>query len=246
MGQNCTRTESSDAGAVLKLSSARPIPVIVHVYDLGSSDHVTLLNSVLKPFGSGAFHCGVEVYGLEWSFSDIIGRDDDRSRTGIFSSWPKQSPGHRYVESVEMGFSNKTEVQVLNIVAHMEATWPVSTYNVLRRNCCHFADELCKHLGVGGIPPKLLNLAKVGVSFVDYGQAAADAACCSGKNKVFPLSCCYATSVDKHYQDLSAATSPKTKPVQSHPILTEMEFEFADAHSLTHESLIEPPPFQAC
>ncbi|CAK9113429.1 Hypothetical protein SCF082_LOCUS52575 [Durusdinium trenchii] len=89
--------------------SARKSQVSLNIYDLGSSGQMSFVNSVLKPFDSGAFHCGIEVYGLEWSYSDIRDVKVDRARTGIFSSWPKHSPGHRFVETVDMGFTTKTE-----------------------------------------------------------------------------------------------------------------------------------------
>ncbi|CAE7305587.1 unnamed protein product [Symbiodinium sp. CCMP2592] len=155
------------------------------------------------------------VYGLEWSFSDIVNcTAEERMRTGVFSAWPKQSPGHRYVESVSMGFTSKSEVQVLNLVAGMEAIWPVASYNVLRRNCCHFVDELCKKIGVGGIPPRLMSLAGAGVSLVEYSQAAADYACCTSNGKVCSLSCCYDSTVDKSYQELHTPKDCRTSTVK--------------------------------
>ncbi|CAE7283269.1 unnamed protein product [Symbiodinium sp. CCMP2592] len=39
---------------------------------------------------------------------------------------------------------------------------PTPDYDLLRRNCCHFADDFARRLGVGGIPGWVMRLAKVG------------------------------------------------------------------------------------
>ena len=48
------------AGGLAKAQDVSEEKVLLHIYDLGSSNKVSLVNSVLKPFGSGAFHCGIE------------------------------------------------------------------------------------------------------------------------------------------------------------------------------------------
>lgn len=40
-------------------------PVRLNIYDLGKSNTVQSLNGWLKPVGIGAFHCAVQVYGVE-------------------------------------------------------------------------------------------------------------------------------------------------------------------------------------
>eukprot|EP00913_Durusdinium_trenchii_P031195 g29211.t1 len=227
LGQNCSRTsDSADVGVIFKERGRNPVPVSLNIYDLGSSGQMSFVNSVLKPFDSGAFHCGIEVYGLEWSYSDIRDVKVDRARTGIFSSWPKHSPGHRFVETVDMGFTTKTEVQVLYIIAQMEANWPINKYNILRKNCCHFADELVKNLGLRGVPQRVLNLSEAGASVIDVAQAT----CCS-RPKVFGAcswACCYGSSPNGRTSIVAASTK-------------EMEFQCSDASSLAHEALIVRP-----
>eukprot|EP00435_Cladocopium_sp_Y103_P019850 s2830_g4.t2 len=243
MGTNCSRIEDDTPGVLLRARSAKPIPVYLHIYNLGSSGQMSFVNTVLKPFDSGAFHCGVEVYGLEWSFSDILEVNGERSRTGVFSSWPKLSPGHQFVETVNMGCTNKTEVQVLYTVAQMEADWPISEYNILRKNCCHFADALCKELGVGSVPQRVLNLSKAGASVVDVAHAT----CCSRPKACGALSCCYGAPVEKMYQEVY--TTPRNKDLRNKGLgspkmlHTDPDFQ-AEQDRMAHEALIVPVSYK--
>lgn len=133
--------------------------VTLHVYDVGISRPVQLLNKALRPLSLGAFHCGVEVHGWEWSYRDTSPLHKDAA---VFSCLPRNCKGHTYVESVDMGCSCRDTKDVTNVLHMMHSTWPGSKYDILNSNCCHFCDELCKFLGVGAIPARLLNLASAG------------------------------------------------------------------------------------
>merc|ERR1712224_173767 len=133
------------------------------------------LNALLKPLGTGAFHCGVEVYGIEWSYSDTTSGQGE----GIFTSKPRLCEGHAYCESVQMGGMASTEEEVLRLVLSMQATWTVATYHTLKKNCCHFSDEFCHRLGAGAIPAWVMNLAGAGAAIVDVGDTCRALACCN-------------------------------------------------------------------
>lgn len=133
--------------------------VRLHIYDVGVFSATQVLNKVLRPLSLGAFHCGVEVYGWEWSYRDTAPLHKDRA---VFSCLPATCKGHTYVESVDMGFTHRSAKEVTNILQLLHATWPGENYDVLNRNCCHFCDEYCKFLRVGAIPAHLLNLASMG------------------------------------------------------------------------------------
>ena len=62
--------------------------VYLNVYDLSPA------NDCLYPAGFGLNHSGVEVMGSEWSFA---------SGGGIFESTPKEAPGAKFRESLELG-----------------------------------------------------------------------------------------------------------------------------------------------
>eukprot|EP00440_Ansanella_granifera_P000796 gb/GFBE01000859.1/.p1 GENE.gb/GFBE01000859.1/~~gb/GFBE01000859.1/.p1 ORF type:complete len:203 (+),score=40.96 gb/GFBE01000859.1/:1-609(+) len=118
-----------------------------------------VLNKVLRPLDLGAFHVGVEVHGWEWSFRDTAPLHKDPA---VFSCQPRQCLGHSYAESIDMGNTKQTPDQVTQLLQVMYASWPGARYDILVSNCCHFCDEFCRYLGVGGIPSRLLNLASAG------------------------------------------------------------------------------------
>jgi len=141
----------------------RPIaPVFLHIYDVGKRDGTQAMNRVLRAFGTGVFHVGVEVYNREWSY-----RGGTAGRTGIFVCQPRMCEHHTYCESVAMGGTRLSEEEVLQSVQAMEGHWHMNNYDVLRHNCCHFADTFCLHLGVGEIPSWVKSAAGVGAAVDD-------------------------------------------------------------------------------
>ncbi|CAE8735248.1 unnamed protein product [Polarella glacialis] len=144
-------------GGSARKPPAAPQPVTLHIYDVGS----------------GAFHTGVEIYGLEWSFNNLPHHLTPHGDplTGIFCSRPKTVTVHNYAESVEVGKTRKTQEEFALLLTKMEASWRADTFNVLKKNCCHFCDDLCRELGVGGIPDRVLNLASLGGGISDACSA---------------------------------------------------------------------------
>mmetsp|Transcript_109401 Transcript_109401/g.235639 ORF Transcript_109401/g.235639 Transcript_109401/m.235639 type:complete len:121 (-) Transcript_109401:9-371(-) len=53
----------------------------------------------------------------------------------------------------------------------MEGVWPGHTYDLLKNNCCNFADRLCQCLGVGGIPDWVMNLAGTGRAIAETTES---------------------------------------------------------------------------
>lgn len=132
------------SGAVVKL----------HLYDLGPKGETAQINRVLRRMGTGAFHCGVEVLGWEWSFC----------RRGIFCCRPCRCEHHSYSESITMAQTALAEASVLQLVHRLEKEWPGTSYDLLRRNCCHFGDSFCRNLGVGCLPRWITSLAAIGAA----------------------------------------------------------------------------------
>uniref|UniRef100_A0A7S0F9U2 PPPDE domain-containing protein n=1 Tax=Pyrodinium bahamense TaxID=73915 RepID=A0A7S0F9U2_9DINO len=148
---------------------AYPTPVTLHVYNCGKSSELMAANAVLRVLGTGAFHCGVEVHDREWGYES----------TGIFCCWPRQCTKHNYFESVPMGETFLTEGQVLDIIRELKsAKWDDTGYDILEHNCCHFADALCRSLGVGGVPTWVTNLALAGVTVRQTLSIASCGGCC--------------------------------------------------------------------
>ncbi|ETB58121.1 hypothetical protein YYC_04195 [Plasmodium yoelii 17X] len=102
--------------------------VYLNIYDLDPVSKV--LNSVVKPIGTGAFHAGVEVYGYEYSFGYVAD-----GKTGVMKSDPRYHPYHVYRESISMLISLST-------------------------NCLNYADYFCNLLDVGGVPDWVMSLQK--------------------------------------------------------------------------------------
>mmetsp|Transcript_11349 Transcript_11349/g.40247 ORF Transcript_11349/g.40247 Transcript_11349/m.40247 type:complete len:266 (-) Transcript_11349:118-915(-) len=125
--------------------------VTLHVYSLGRLEWLKVANAALRSLGTGAFHVGLEVYGLEWSFEQL---------SGIGCSWPGAEVGHCYMESIVLGSTQLSYREVLETIQHLrESGWTGCDYNTLEHNCCHFADALSHRLGVGPIPSFVLSLA---------------------------------------------------------------------------------------
>merc|ERR1719498_2216209 len=72
-------------------------PVWLHVYDLSHTAKYVLNNWWSKMSGFGAFHCGIEVLGAEWSFqapSASPQPNADDTRTGLMCHHAKVHPVH--------------------------------------------------------------------------------------------------------------------------------------------------------
>mmetsp|Transcript_98499 Transcript_98499/g.195380 ORF Transcript_98499/g.195380 Transcript_98499/m.195380 type:complete len:280 (-) Transcript_98499:339-1178(-) len=157
-GQNDAHTEGACSNKVL-----------LHVYDVGRLEQlgpqeVKTLNKFLRPLGSGAFHCGVEVYGREWSFKA------EHSGTGVCSCRPRSCESHSFSDTLFMGTTSLSKIEVKALVKVLEVEWPGRSYDSLRRNCCHFCDRLSVCLGTGPLPAWITHLASAGAAILDTGE----------------------------------------------------------------------------
>lgn len=148
--------------------------VMVHVYNLGHGGMgIGKANKVMRLFGGGIFHAGVEVYGKEWSYgmSSVAGDTGadgdgeyvylDPDQTGVTWNDPKHCDAHRYRESVLLGHTKLGEAQVNAVVQQMMKQWLAVDYDLTRHNCCSFSDAFAQALGVGGIPPFIHRMAQM-------------------------------------------------------------------------------------
>lgn len=174
--------------------------VKLHVYDLIPAETVMqlpwgcmlpigkcfdVLNSGLHSMGTGAYHVGVEVNGVEYSF----GACEVPGHTGVFSCMPKRSPGYQYRTTIDFGEralvkknwvraddENQKEsltpayreverhVDGREVIKEMAAEYPGISYDLLRKNCVTFACDVCLRLGVEEkeIPSYFRNLCESG------------------------------------------------------------------------------------
>lgn len=143
----------------------RGLQVRLHVYDVSQEEGIQRLNRFLAHKSSplklgGVFHAGVEVNGLEWSF----GFSASETRPGVSCVEPKTHPQHHYRQTVELPLTKLSPEEIADIISEMIEEYPGDDYDLLRRNCCHFADDFSRRLGVGGIPGWVHRLARFGAT----------------------------------------------------------------------------------
>lgn len=139
-------------------------------------------NGVLCKIGTGAFHAGVEVYGREYSF----GHRSDRS-SGVVWTRPRGAEGHAFREAIDLGAVVLSKSQVARLVGRMADEWPGREYDLFRRNCCHFCEELCGHLGVARVPEYVFSLAAAGAKIRDGVEVAVSSvgtAACTARSNI--------------------------------------------------------------
>eukprot|EP00923_Selenidium_pygospionis_P010294 GHVN01017917.1.p1 GENE.GHVN01017917.1~~GHVN01017917.1.p1 ORF type:complete len:356 (-),score=79.13 GHVN01017917.1:291-1358(-) len=125
--------------------------VELNVYDLDNiSSHI---NQYTRSWNVGAFHAGVSVYGVEYSFGQT-----NEPMPGVTAIRPQQHDVHIYRETVSMGHTHLTEMQVQVLIDYMRDEWSGNTYHILRKNCINFCDQFCCLLGVGGVPEWITSL----------------------------------------------------------------------------------------
>lgn len=159
--------------------------VRLNLYDLCGSSTARMLNQLLLPFNAGMFHCGVEVYGLEWSYGctaqeipewhPVYG--DTPSDSGVYKYHPRSCTDHRFCETIDLGRISKSQGLVLRHLRAMRHEWVADEYDLLEHNCCHFSVEFCRRLGVAGIPDKLLVAPKAGKACKDCLECRQDCSC---------------------------------------------------------------------
>lgn len=131
--------------------------VALSVYELHGT---SALNFVTSSAGiGGAYHVGVEVYGLEWSFG---GAD---LGTGIYMVHVGESSLGNFHSRIPLGKTRKTPEQVLDILAEFRRTWRGNEYHLLARNCAHFSVAFSTRLGFRNQPDWINAFANAGAGW---------------------------------------------------------------------------------
>lgn len=151
-------------------SSAKQVRV--NVYEIEAFEGLNQFTAS-GPFAiGGAMHVGVEVYGREWCY----GGGSMRSGIGVICEVPRSNRQHRFRETVFLGETSLTDSEVALVIGELLESWLAKDYHWLHKNCLHFANELCEHLGVGRIPAWIDRFAR-GAGALDIGvRGLADAA----------------------------------------------------------------------
>jgi len=186
--------------------------VYLSVYDLNEDwlQANNLFRNVLHI--GGAFHTGVEVYGREWSYG----------QEGVSSIQPRRHEVHIFRQSVYMGMTTKTPAEVIELLQiEVMPRWTGSDYDILRRNCCSFADFLCGRLVRKHIPgwvnrfPKVASAASRGLGKVmDFGGSVSNAASNDARHLGRSLS---VVSGQSEASVTTVASPASTSPASSEP-----------------------------
>jgi hypothetical protein len=146
--------------------------ILLHVYDLIEKDTLMMLppfgcvveigkcfvdmNTALHALGTGAYHVGVEINGVEYAY----GATSVPNQTGVFTCFPRLSPGYQYRTTIDLGvrpqvprslISDPTTIKYIDgrtVMKEMAVDYMGSDYDILRKNCCTFAKDACLRLGV--------------------------------------------------------------------------------------------------
>lgn len=122
--------------------------IYLNLYDLSPA------NDYLYPIGLGLHHSGVEILGTEYSFA---------SNAGIFESTPKEAPGAKFREQILMGVLDGGQTEVKKAVEDLRVEFGPNDYNIIRKNCNHFANRLVYRLLGTKAPGYINRIADVGV-----------------------------------------------------------------------------------
>ena len=199
-------TPSTVSGASRRDTSSLVTPgnrIYLHVYDLISRDTLMLLppfgclveigqcfadmNTALHQLGTGAYHVGIEVNGVEYAY----GAATQPGRTGVFTCFPKMSPGYQYRTSINLGkrpqvrrkvpvtngngivIVEERTVEATAVLKEMAFEYLGTDYDILRKNCCSFACDASQRFGVPEeeIPSWFRNLAESGAATQDVAIA---------------------------------------------------------------------------
>ncbi|CAE7794874.1 unnamed protein product [Symbiodinium microadriaticum] len=127
--------------AIEQVAERRLQAVTLHVYDiLGPGQHAGD-NGTVELRGTGAFHLGLEVAGLEWSYGYA------ESGTGVFQYSPLGCEAHSYRGVVELGYTQLDAEEALARVRSLQEAWKGTDYDPLRHSCCDFVTAACDALG---------------------------------------------------------------------------------------------------
>lgn len=126
----------------------------MNIYDLHP------YNRWVNWIGLGAYHTGIEIHGIEYSFGY-----NTSGGTGVFEVQPREAGNARFRESRELGEIKLTHADVYTVIETLKPIFMGSDYDLLTRNCNHFCVELAAALGVKAPPSYLTRLAGCAYAF---------------------------------------------------------------------------------
>ncbi|KNC56037.1 uncharacterized protein AMSG_02049 [Thecamonas trahens ATCC 50062] len=156
--------EQTEANARTKAQAGEQ--VVLHVYDLAAGA-LPAANRAASLVGLGAYHGGIEVYGAEVYFT---------FDAGIVTCAPGGNTAHVYNSAAVLGETMLSRRKVKAVISQMRRDgWIADNYDLLNRNCLHFARAFVEALGLPGdaVPAKLNRLAGIGSKLDAAARAVA-------------------------------------------------------------------------
>jgi len=124
------------------------------------------MNNYTSAIGIGIYHCGVEVYGVEYGYGG-----HPFPFSGIFEMVPKDSEElgetFRFKESIEIGQTDFTKVEIEQIVILLGREYRGIDYHLMNKNCNSFSSKFCKTICGEDIPSWVNRLAYL-TTFVPF------------------------------------------------------------------------------
>ena len=102
------------------------------------------LDPVVPRSVAEAYHSGVEVFGGEYVFGG-----GNTSFSGVTVQRPKVPPpgsGWTFYQTVEIAPCRFSRDDAMRGIQDLRAEFPASGYDLMARNCNHFAEALCQKL----------------------------------------------------------------------------------------------------
>lgn len=127
------------------------VQVYLNVYDVSKMDAIHHINDLFALTESplklgGIFHVAVEIFNTEWKYGWV------RSGTGVHCGLPRQDRQHHFKQQVRMPRTFLPPEKIAKVIDRLQREFRGQDYDLIDRNCCHFANELSQRLGCGSIP----------------------------------------------------------------------------------------------
>ena len=127
-------------------------PVYLRVYNL------TKHNRILKLLGMAAYHTVVSVNGQEYLY---LG--GDQMGTGVTNENDEHVDNLK--KEILVGYTILTEREIDTIIREMAFDFSQKKYSLIKNNCNHFTDALCRKLCNKGIPLWINRLSRFAEQF---------------------------------------------------------------------------------
>lgn len=118
--------------------------VFLNVYDLSPE------NSYLYSIGFGAYHSGLEINGVEYTFGS----------GGVFSHAPKEAEMDgqcKFRERILLGETQLSSSKIEEQLAHITQQFPGNSYDVVHKNCNHFTEAFSRSIFNKSVQPGWVN-----------------------------------------------------------------------------------------